>query len=88
MKYQALKKLKTKNKLIKICDTLQEAHDIITKQEQAKFFEHSYYGGFPIYVKQVKDKEGSIYSIQGLAEGINVMCSLNDKEKLAFNFNA
>lgn len=32
MKYQALKRLKTKTKLLKMCDTLQEAHDIITTQ--------------------------------------------------------
>jgi hypothetical protein len=84
MKYQALKRLKTKSKLLKICDTLQEAHEVITS-EGAKFQEFSYMGGFPLY----KDDKHT-YSIQGavmLDVGGHIVCSLDPKELTFFNFN-
>ena len=83
MKYQALKRFKTKTKLLKLCDTLQEAHDII-KNEGAEFVEFSYMGGFPVY-----RNEKTAFNIQGafmLEVGGYVVCSLNDTEKLSFNF--
>lgn len=84
MKYQALKRLKTKTKLIKMCDTLQEAHDII-KQEGGKFHSFSYIGSFPVY-----QSEKHTYNIQGaimLDTGGYIVCSLNEDKLKAFNFN-
>jgi len=85
MKYQALKQLKTKSKLLKMCDTLQEAHDIITKENNATFKEFSYRGCFPVYRN---DKH--TFSIQGayiLDVGGHIVCSLDKQELLNFNFN-
>jgi len=85
MKYQALKQLKTKSKLLKMCDTLQEAHDIITKENNATFKEFSYMGGFPVYRN---DKH--TFSIQGacmLDVGGHIVCGLDTKELTNFNFN-
>ena len=85
MKYQALKKLKTKTKVLKICDTLQEAHDII-KAEGAKFHSFSYIGGFPIYEVE-KESGRNYYNIQGLHETLNIVLGLNKDELSDFNFN-
>ena len=85
MKYQALKRLKTKTKLIKLCDTLQEAHDVI-KAEGAKFHSFSYIGGFPIYERE-KESGKYYYNIQGLHEQLNIVLGLNQKELSVFNFN-
>ena len=82
MKYQALKRLKTKRKLLKMCDTLQEAHDII-KAQGGVFREFSYIGGFPVYVSE-DDK--NCFSIQGMATSFGVVCSLDEAEKKAFDF--
>jgi hypothetical protein len=82
MKYQALKQLKTKNKLLKMCDTLKEAHEII-KADGGNFHNFSYIGGFPIYKSNTHH-----YSIQGKHEAMGMVMSLSDSEKLAFNFNA
>ncbi len=86
MKYQALKKLKTKTKLLKICDTLAEAHNVITA-DGAKFHSFSYMGGFPIYEIE-KESGHKYYSIQGLHETFGVVLSLNKDELSAFNFTA
>jgi len=91
MKYQALKSLKTKTKLLKMCDTLQEAHDVITKQEGATFNCFSYVGGFPLYMKYTTNNKNPIfYSIQGqffLDNGEHIVCSIDEKEKSQMNFN-
>lgn len=86
MKYQALKRLKTKTKLLKMCDTLQEAHALITA-EGAKFHSFSYIGGFPIYESE-KESGRNYYSIQGYVERMQVMCSLPKQEVEIFNFQS
>ena len=83
MKYQALKRLKTKNKLLKLCNTLQEAHETITT-DGGKFREFSYIGGFPVYVNEATSK---VYNIQGLHEVYNIVLGIDKKELSAFNFN-
>ncbi len=85
MKYQALKRLKTKTKVLKICDTLEEAHETITS-DGAKFHSFSYIGGFPIYEKE-KESGRSYYNIQGLHEELNIMLGLSREELSAFNFD-
>lgn len=80
MKYQVLKRLKTKSKLIKLCDTLQEAHDTM-RAEGASFRELSYIGQFPVYTS---DKH--TYNIQGLHEQLNIVLGLSKDELQAFNF--
>lgn len=82
MKYQAIQHLKTKNKLIKLCDTLQEAHDTL-KEKQAVFDHFSYYGGFPIY----HGDKNKIYSVQGQHDTLGIVLSLNKEELKDFNFN-
>ena len=81
MKYQALKGLKTKTKVLGIFNTLSEAHQAIVKAG-GRFECFSYMGGFPAYV----DDKNYHYNIQGLAD-IGVVCSLSDEEKNKFNFN-
>ena len=76
MKYQALKQLKTKNKLLGVFKTLQEAHNFI-RDTGATFMEFSYIGGFPVNVDTIKKR---VFSIQGLAD-IGVVCSIPDAEK-------
>ena len=88
MKYQALKKLKTKTKLIKMCDTLKEAHEVITS-EGAKFHSFGYIGGFPIYERE-KESGKYYYNIQGammLDVGGHIVCSIDEKELKAFDFH-
>jgi len=85
MKYQALKKLKTKTKLLKLCDTLKEAHEVI-KAEGAKFHSFSYIGGFPIYERE-KELGRNYYNIQGLHEQLGIVLGISEEELLAFNFN-
>lgn len=81
MKYQALKRLKTKTKVLKICDSLAEAHKIIS-EDGGKFVEFSYMGGFPVYLNE----KNQAYNIQGLHEQLNIVLGI-DKELLsAFNF--
>lgn len=82
MNYQAIRQLKTKNKVIGIFPTLQEAHDTI-KKDGATFMEFSYFGGFPVYTDTVKKR---VYSIQGQVKGLEIVCSLDKKELSAFNF--
>lgn len=76
MKYQVLKSLKTKSKLIRLCDTLQEAKDTLVSLN-AHFCELSYVGQFPVY----SDNKHT-YSIQGLHDHLKVMLSLS-KDDLA-----
>ncbi len=83
MKYQAIKSLKTKNKVLKICDTLAEAHEVI-KNDGGNFMEFSYFGGFPVYVNTETKK---VWNIQGLHETLGMVLSLNKEELSAFNFN-
>lgn len=67
-----------------MCDTLKEAHEAI-KNEGAKFQKFAYMGGFPLY-----RNEKNTFSIQGsvmMDLGGHIVCSLNDKELKAFNFN-
>jgi len=84
MKYQVLKALKTKNKLIKLCDTLAEAHETIRALD-VPFMELSYIGQFPTYACSVKKQ---VYQIQGLHESLGIVLGINKEELSAFNFNA
>lgn len=82
IKYQAIKNLKTKSKLLKMCDTLKEAHKVL-KAEGANFHDYSYMGGFPIYKSNTNH-----YSIQDVVilDIGHIVCSIDDKELKAFNF--
>jgi hypothetical protein len=51
MKYQAIKHLKTKTKLLGLFDSLKETENEI-KKTGARFENLSYYGGFPTYKNQ------------------------------------
>jgi len=84
MKYQVLRAYKTKNKLVKLCDSLQEAHNVI-KKEGVPFMELSYIGNFPTYASSVNKK---VFQIQGLHEGFNIVLGLAQKELDAFDFTA
>jgi len=75
MKYQALKHLKTKAKVLKICDTIDEAKAII-KAEGAVFHDFSYMGGFPLFWKDGTQ----LYSIQGMVKGLGIVCSIPKDE--------
>ena len=82
MKYQVLKKLKTKSKLIKMCDSLEEAVSVM-KDLGAKFIELSYIGVFPTF-----KTDTHYYQIQGafmLDNGSHIVCGF-DKEAKSFNF--
>lgn len=83
MKYQVLKKLKIKSKLIKMCDSLEEAVGVL-KMIGAEFVELSYVGQFPTY-----KTENHYYQIQGavmLDVGGHIVCGFDEEAKL-FNFN-
>ena len=80
MKYQALKGLKTKTKVLGIFDTLQEAHQVIT-MAGGIFQCFSYIGGWPAY----SDNKNYHYNIQGLAD-IGVVCSIPKQELDQFDF--
>ena len=82
MKYQVIRKLKTKNRLEKMCDTLQEAHEYI-KEQGVSFMELSYIGQFPTYASSVNKK---IYQIQGQHEQLGIVLGLSEKELSDFNF--
>ncbi len=82
MKYQVLKRLKTKNKLIKLCDSLKEAHEYIIN-ENVPFMELSYIGQFPTYASSVS---GKVYQIQGLHDTLNIVLGLSNDELSKFNF--
>ena len=82
MKYQVLKALKTKNKLVKLCDSLKEAHEMI-KETGATFMELSYIGQFPTYVNTVKKQ---VFQIQGQHEGYGFVSGLSKEELSTFNF--
>ena len=78
MKYQAIKHNKTGTRLLKLCDTLLEAVEVI-KSTGAKYVELSYVGGFPVY----RDQKGKGYTIQGahvFDNGQYVVCSLDAKD--------
>jgi len=77
MKYQALQHLKTKSKLLKMCDTLQEAKNVIMAKG-ARYERLSYYGGFPTFSLGSKT-----FSIQGAVmfdTGNHIVCSIPQKE--------
>lgn len=82
MKYQALKRLKTKTKLLKLCDTLKEAHEVITA-DGGNFVGFNYMGGFPVYANSATERT---WSIQGQVEGLGIVCSINKDELQAFDF--
>lgn len=83
MKYQAIRQLKTKNKLLKVCDSLKEAHETI-KADGGVFFEFSYFGGFPTYCNTVTKR---VHQIQGQHETLGIVLSLNNDELSKFDFN-
>lgn len=77
MKYQAIQHLKTKSKLLKMCETLQEAKQVIM-EKGARYEGRSYIGGFPTF-----SQEGKRFSIQGaviMGTGSHIVCSLPEKE--------
>lgn len=78
MKYQALKRLKTKTKLLKMCDTLDEATAVILADDPTAIFcGLSYIGQFPQYQgKHTYNVQGSVQ----LANGQSVVCSLSKDE--------
>lgn len=83
MKYQVLKRLKTKSKLIKMCETLEEAIGVL-KGLGAKFIELSYIGQFPTY-----KTETHYYQIQGavmLGVGGHIVCGFEKEELLTAKF--
>ncbi len=83
MKYQVIKHLKTKTKVLDICDTMNEADRVITEQD-AMFKGFAYIGGFPIFYDDI----GRRYSIQGLVplvDGGGVVCSIPHKELKIYN---
>ena len=76
MKYQTIKHLKTKSKIIALSDTFSEALNIVPIP--AKFIELSYIGNFPVFT------DGKYtYSIQGLAD-IGIVCSLPEKDLMGY----
>lgn len=79
MKYQVVKQLKTKTKQVALLNTLDEAKNYLNNIN-ARFESISYYGGFPIYSIDKKQ----IYSIRGLAENFNIVCSLPQKDIESF----
>lgn len=81
-KYQAIRRLKTKNKLLKLCDSLQEAHEVI-KKDGGVFMEFSYFGGFPTYANS---ETGRVHQIQGQHAQLGIVMSLDKKELQSFNF--
>lgn len=77
MKYQAIQHLKTKSKLLKMCDSLQEAKQVIM-DKGAKYNGRSYIGDFPTF-----SDNGKTFSIQGAVmfdTGNYIVCSLDNKE--------
>jgi len=77
MKYQAIQHLKTKTKLLKMCETLQEAKQVIM-EKGARYDGRSYLGGFPTF-----SLNGKSFSIQGACffkDGKHIVCSLPEKE--------
>lgn len=79
MKYQVLKHLKTKSKLIKLCDTAYEAKKLLENELGARFSEFSYMGGFPVFVDGY-----TTYSVQGLNEQYGVVVSLSGEDRAVF----
>lgn len=83
MKYQVLKRLKTKTKLIKMCDSLEESIGVL-KRLGAEFVEISYIGQFPTY-----KTSSHYYQIQGaiiLSDGNHIVCGLDKEEILKVKF--
>lgn len=83
MKYQIVKKLKTKSKTISLHDSLADA--VAKVRELGGMFDCcSYFGMFPMFSDYERK---DFYSIQGLTEGaLQVVCSIPKKELEKFNF--
>lgn len=82
MKYQALKHLKTKSKLLGMFDTIVEAREAIRLSDpQATRQGDSYIGGFPFY-HDTTTQDARPYTIQGsVAVGDrHVVCSISDAD--------
>jgi len=77
MQYQAIQHLKTKSKLLKMCDTLQEAKQILM-DKGARYEGRSYVGGFPTF--SLNNKHFSIQGAFILENGNHIVCSLPNKE--------
>lgn len=80
MKYQVLKRLKTKNKLVKMCASLEEAMSVL-KNLGAEFIELSYIGQFPTY-----KSETHYYQIQGQHDTLGIVLSLSKEELSTIKF--
>lgn len=73
MKYQTIKHLKTKSKVLALSDSFAEA--ITAIPAPAAFVELSYVGGFPVFTDAKH-----YYSIQGQVEGLEIVCSLPEAD--------
>ncbi len=80
MKYQVLKRLKTKSKLIKMCESLEEAVSVL-KGLGATFIELSYIGQFPTYKTSTH-----YYQIQGQHATLGIVLGLSKEELSTFKF--
>ena len=77
MKFQALHHLKTKSKLLKMCDTLQEAK-LTIENLGARYEGLSYYGGFPSF--SLKDRMCSIQGAHFINKEKFIVCSIPAEE--------
>lgn len=78
MKYQFIQHLKTKSKVLALYDTLADCKKFISDQ-QLTFISLNYIGNFPVF-----NGNNKVYSIQGLVEGLNIVCSLPKGEAESF----
>lgn len=81
MKYQALKHLKTKSKLLGIFPTIADAREAIRQADpRATRQGDSYMGGFPYY-HDTATQDARPYTIQGMNENYGIVCSIPAEEK-------
>lgn len=79
MKYQLIRHFKTVSRVLTVYDTLEDCHKFAS-QESVVFTGLNYIGNFPIF----NDNRGWVYSIQGLVDGLNIVCSLPKGEAESF----
>lgn len=77
MNYQALQHLKTKSKLLKMCDSLQEAKQVI-EEKGAIYQGRSYVGNFPTF--SAGSKRFSIQGSINMGKDWSIVCSLPESE--------
>lgn len=74
MRYQLIQHLKTKSKVISIEPNVEATMQKLGELG-AYFVGHSYIGNFPIFNANTK-----VYSVQGLADGLDIVCSLKAED--------